>query len=467
MFHTTKPVAARLYTFVNAAIVLLVLLGVLIGLNWRRMPGGFGEFLAIRVPLRNLFLSILILLSWAIAFRAFGLSKPSRRGVTKAFAVASDFVLLFALATQFSGAFTGRIFWYFLPAAILACYCGRFVAGRLARFSSGSQSLIIVGSGPRALAKYKQLQEPSYGSTRVLGFVDSKKGHLVSETVRGKMLGGLDDLEEILMKQPVDEVVIALPAKTCYEEIQTAMQTCECAGVEAQYDLSDIFNMSLASPHLEANQPTPMVRLKIVRGDYRLLVKRCIDIAGAVLGLATFGPLMLATAVAIKLTSPGSALFTQERFGLRKRRFRMYKFRTMVQNADHLQTSLEDQNEKVGPIFKMKHDPRITPLGRLLRVSSIDELPQLLNVIRGHMSLVGPRPMSVRDVLRFKEPSLMRRFSVRPGLTCIWQVNGRSNTTFSKWMELDLKYIDSWSLGLDLSILVRTVPAVIRGQGAA
>jgi lipopolysaccharide/colanic/teichoic acid biosynthesis glycosyltransferase len=176
---------------------------------------------------------------------------------------------------------------------------------------------------------------------------------------------------------------------------------------------------------------------------------------------------MLAIAAMIKLTSPGSALFTQERFGLRKSRFRMYKFRTMVQNADLLQTSLEDQNEKVGPIFKMKRDPRITPLGRLLRISSIDELPQLLNVVRGDMSLVGPRPMSVRDVSRFTEPSLMRRFSVRPGITCMWQVNGRSNTTFAQWMELDLKYIDSWSLWLDFSILVRTVPAVMLGRGAA
>jgi len=473
MFHTTKPVTARVYSFANAAVVLLVLLGVFAGLNWRLMPVGFDALLAIRVTLQNLILTVLFLLSWTIAFRAFGLSEPARTApfrrkliqVAKACAVVSVFALPLRLTTHF-GAFTGRLVLYFLPAAILACLCGQFVAGRLARSLSGRRSLIIVGSGPRALAMYKRLRKPSHGPTRVLGFVDSPNHHHVSDTIQGQMLGSLDDLEAILMNQPVDEVVIALPAKSCYAQIQAAIQTCERAGIEAKYG-SDIFQLSLARRQFEADGTTPMVSLKVVQDGYRQLVKRCIDVAGAIAGLAILGPLMLAVGVAIKLTSPGPALFTQERYGLRKRRFRMYKFRTMVQNAELLQSSLEDQNEKAGPIFKIKHDPRITPLGRVLRITSIDELPQLLNILRGEMSLVGPRPMSVRDVLRFTEPSLMRRFSVRPGLTCLWQVNGRSNTTFSSWIAQDLKYIDSWSLLLDLRILIQTVPAVLTGTGAA
>jgi lipopolysaccharide/colanic/teichoic acid biosynthesis glycosyltransferase len=145
----------------------------------------------------------------------------------------------------------------------------------------------------------------------------------------------------------------------------------------------------------------------------------------------------------------------------------MHKFRSMVQDADQLQHLYEDQNEVEGPIFKIRRDPRITPIGRILRRTSIDELPQLYNVLVGDMSLVGPRPMATRDVQRFAEAALMRRFSVRPGITCLWQVSGRSNLGFDDWIALDLRYIDQWSLGLDLVILARTVPAVLKGTGAA
>ena len=159
-------------------------------------------------------------------------------------------------------------------------------------------------------------------------------------------------------------------------------------------------------------------------------------------------------------------LFLQERVGHHGRRFRMFKFRTMVVNAEALQAQLEDKNEAQGPVFKIKNDPRITSIGRFLRKTSIDELPQLFNVLRGDMSLVGPRPLPERDVARFSEASLLRRFSVKPGLTCLWQVSGRSNTDFEHWIKQDLQYIDEWSLGLDLAILFKTMPAVVKGRGA-
>jgi lipopolysaccharide/colanic/teichoic acid biosynthesis glycosyltransferase len=177
-------------------------------------------------------------------------------------------------------------------------------------------------------------------------------------------------------------------------------------------------------------------------------------------------PLMLLIAVAIKVTSPGPAFFVRERYGFRKRRFRMFKFRTMVQHADKLQAGLESQNEVKGPAFKIRNDPRITPLGRILRKTSLDEIPQFLNVLKGEMSLVGPRPLPIRDVSRFDDAALMRRFSVKPGLTCLWQINGRSDTDFESWINLDLKYIDEWSLGLDLKILLQTVPVVLKARGA-
>jgi lipopolysaccharide/colanic/teichoic acid biosynthesis glycosyltransferase len=172
-------------------------------------------------------------------------------------------------------------------------------------------------------------------------------------------------------------------------------------------------------------------------------------------------------AALVKLTSPGPIFFSQARVGLNKRQFKMFKFRTMVTNAEQLQEQLAQMNEMSGPAFKIKHDPRVTPLGRALRKSSIDELPQLLNVLAGDMSLVGPRAMSMRDYKLFDQDWQRRRFSVKPGITCLWQVAGRSSLPFDKWMELDMQYIDKWSLWLDLKILVRTVPAVLRGTGAA
>jgi lipopolysaccharide/colanic/teichoic acid biosynthesis glycosyltransferase len=178
-------------------------------------------------------------------------------------------------------------------------------------------------------------------------------------------------------------------------------------------------------------------------------------------------PVFFIVAIFVKCSSPGSILFRQTRIGLNKRQFEIYKFRTMVENAEQVQDALLAMNEMDGPVFKIRNDPRITPLGRVLRKTSIDELPQLLNVLKGEMSLVGPRAMSLRDYQLFDQDWQRRRFSVKPGITCLWQVNGRSSIPFEKWMELDMQYIDKWSLWLDLKILAQTVPAVWRGTGAA
>jgi len=229
---------------------------------------------------------------------------------------------------------------------------------------------------------------------------------------------------------------------------------------------ADIFDLALARPHLVS--PSSRVELRVVTEDgIGIALKRGIDVVGALAGLVVLGPLLLAVAVAIRLTDGGPVLFAQQRYGLNRRRFRMLKFRTMVQNADKLQASLEAVNEAKGPVFKIARDPRITPLGRVLRRTSIDELPQLLNVLGGDMSLVGPRPLPLRDVARFTRPADMRRFSVRPGITGLWQVSGRSNLDFETWNTLDLQYIDNWSLALDFTIFARTIPAVLRGTGAS
>ena len=196
------------------------------------------------------------------------------------------------------------------------------------------------------------------------------------------------------------------------------------------------------------------------------MVKRSVDLLASGLGIVLLSPLLALIAALVKLDSPGPAVFAQLRVGLHGRCFRMLKFRTMVQDADQRQAEVEHLNEAQGPIFKIANDPRITPIGRVLRRSSLDELPQLLHVLTGEMSLVGPRPMSLRDVDLFDQGIQRKRFSVKPGLTCLWQISGRSDLPFSKWLELDLAYIERWSLGLDLKILIKTLPAVVSGRGA-
>jgi lipopolysaccharide/colanic/teichoic acid biosynthesis glycosyltransferase len=198
-----------------------------------------------------------------------------------------------------------------------------------------------------------------------------------------------------------------------------------------------------------------------------ILAKRILDFSFSLLLLLILAPLFLITAVLIKITSAGPIFFVQERVGLNKRRFYLFKFRTMIREAEEKLAELEHLNEVSGPVFKIKNDPRVTGLGKILRKTSIDELPQLLNVLKGDMSLVGPRPLPVRDYAGFDQDSLRRRFSVRPGITCLWQINGRSSIPFLKWMELDMEYIDQWSLSLDFKILAKTIPAVLKGSGAA
>jgi len=198
-----------------------------------------------------------------------------------------------------------------------------------------------------------------------------------------------------------------------------------------------------------------------------LWVKRQVDFAGSAALLLLLSPMLVAIAIAIKLTSEGPVFFTQERIGLNKRRFMLYKFRTMVVDAEKMLASLEKMNEVSGPVFKIKRDPRITSIGRFLRKSSLDELPQLINVLKGEMSLVGPRPLAMRDYRGITEDWQRRRLSVVPGMTGLWQVMGRSSIPFDRWMELDLEYIDNWSLMQDLKICVKTIPAVMRGTGAS
>ncbi len=476
-FSSGGPPNRRLYItlcqITDTAVALASLIAAFLLTNLGHMPTGLQGFLAVRITLEKLLLVGLFLVFWRSSFGISGLY-DWRRIVTRsqelssavaASTVASSFTVIFALHST-SGAFgVGTVLYFWLAATGLVLLL-RSVLRTLAFDSPTSETrdVIIVGSGPRALSLYRQLSGDRRAGYNVLGFVDSNEA-VLDEQIGPRLLGRLDQLESILMRQALDEVVIALPMRSSYSAIHDAIQVCERVGVRAKY-LADVFPASLATPRFEEGQQFPAVAMAVAPEDGRLIVKRLIDIAGSILGLVVLAPVMLITALAIKLTSPGPAIFVQQRFGLNKRQFRMYKFRTMTADAEVCQATLEHLNEAAGPVFKIRNDPRITRIGKFLRRSSIDELPQLFNVLRGDMSLVGPRPLPLRDVARFTEASGMRRFSMRPGLTCLWQIQGRSELSFEEWVRLDLQYISRWSLALDLLILLRTLPAVLRGTGA-
>jgi len=275
----------------------------------------------------------------------------------------------------------------------------------------------------------------------------------------------VERLAALLEQRPVDEVFLALPLDGSAPLIRPIIALCEEQGVTVRV-IAQLAALDWGRATIDTLGEQPVITISSgPHESLTLVAKRLLDLAGATVGLVLLSPLFLLVAIAIKLDSRGPVFFSQERVGLHRRRFPALKFRTMVAGAEALQQDLEPLNEAEGPVFKIEHDPRITRVGHLLRRTSLDELPQLLNVLLGQMSLVGPRPLPVRDVRRIDVRWHHRRFSVKPGMTCIWQVRSRE-PRFDEWIRADMEYIDNWSLGLDLKILARTIPAVISGQGA-
>jgi exopolysaccharide biosynthesis polyprenyl glycosylphosphotransferase len=472
--HSPSDVRATWWRFADVLLGVSILAGVVIAGNLEgdRMPRGLEEFLAIRITIKNVLLLTAFGLVWSTVLSACGLYSPGRlrsgRGDWPRLLLASSIGCLLAMVFPLiskSGASRPEHALFFGTTVLLSTAAIRATVRAAHRATRGTRQrqIVIVGSGPLAARMHRELQSDPFGAGEVIGFVDSEP-HPALGRVGSVHLGGVNDLERILMHRVVDGVFIGLPVKSRYEEIRQSIAACARVGVPASYS-TDLFGggPTNSRPH---GRSAPVLPLSWPANADRLAVKRVIDLTGAVTLLVVCAPLMLAIAIAIKLTSRGPVLFTQDRYGYLKRLFRMYKFRTMVAGAEWLQSELETRNEASGPVFKISDDPRLTLVGRFLRRSSLDELPQLWNVLTGEMSLVGPRPLPVRDVGRFVEPWLMRRFSVRPGVTCLWQISGRSNVGFERWIALDLEYIDRWSLGLDFTILLRTVPAVLRGTGA-
>jgi exopolysaccharide biosynthesis polyprenyl glycosylphosphotransferase len=273
-------------------------------------------------------------------------------------------------------------------------------------------------------------------------------------------------LVELLHERAVSRVVFAAQ-HVHFSKIEEAVQACETEGVEAWIS-ADFLQTTLARPTFDMFAGRLMLVFQTAPNiSWALWMKEMVDRLAALVLLVLTSPLWLVAIVGIRLSSRGPVIFRQDRAGRFGRPFRMYKFRTMCEHAETQQTALATENQMSGPVFKVKHDPRIFPFGRWLRRLSIDELPQLINVLRGEMSLVGPRPLPIYEIARIEKDAQRRRLSVRPGLTCLWQIMGRNRiNNFEEWVALDLKYIDNWSLWLDLEILCKTLPAVLRGSGA-
>jgi len=325
--------------------------------------------------------------------------------------------------------------------------------------------VLIVGSGKRAHHLAAELKKNSEWGIRIVGFLDPDDPRKYNRRQTDRVLGHVDQISEVLSANVVEEVVIAVP-RGMLKDLKSIFDACQEEGVTLRY-MADIYDFKAARIRLNMVGKIPLLTFEPVARDEAMLVtKRLTDISITLISMIFILPLFLVIAIVIRLDSPGPAFFMQERAGLHKRKFRLFKFRTMVVDAEERMAEVEHLNEADGPNFKIANDPRTTRIGGFLRRSSIDELPQLFNVLKGDMSLVGPRPMSLRDVSLFDKGIQRKRFSVRPGITCLWQVSGRSDLSFDDWLRLDLEYIDSWTLGLDFRILLKTIPAVLGGSGA-
>jgi exopolysaccharide biosynthesis polyprenyl glycosylphosphotransferase len=437
------------------------------------------QFFALRIKVQNFAQFACLLLAWHTIFIAFGLYGSQRLSTrlaevldpVKATTVASLTLFLAAALLRIrlvSPQFV-LVFWAASSAAVAGSrLLARYLLQGVRRQGRNLRHVLIVGTNPRAVRFARKIEARPELGYRIAGFLDDDWQGLGEFRKTGyPLVCDLAGFPGYLRNQVADEVVVALPMESSYARASRIAGWCEEQGVVVSV-LSDIFNMRMARPKAEEFGYGAVITLNTGGPEsWQQLCKRTLDVAIALAALLALAPLLALTAALIKLASAGPAFFIQERVGLNKRKFRLLKFRTMVVGAENQFGHLQHLNEVSGPVFKIRNDPRVTGIGRFLRQMSIDELPQLFNVLMGDMSLVGPRPLPWRDYNGFEQDWQRRRFSVRPGITCLWQIQGRSSIPFEKWMELDMQYIDEWSLWLDFKILAKTVPAVLKGTGAA
>jgi exopolysaccharide biosynthesis polyprenyl glycosylphosphotransferase len=438
----------------------------------------FASFISMRVKVLNILLFLGLFYCWHLIFSAFGLYQSRRLGDRKQEvveilkAVSAGTLTLCMLAAIFRVQMITTTF--ILMFWVVACLLIVLFRGTLRIFlkwlrlhGRNSRQILIVGTNSRAMEFARMIEGKPELGYHLIGFADEQWSGLQGlGNNAAPIVCDLQHFSDFLRERVVDEVTIALPMKSFYSQAARIVAACREQGVIVRV-LNSIFDFHQESADGGTHEEMAVTTFggNVFEG-WPIVFKRLLDIVISSILLVLLAPAFLVVAILIKLDSAGPIFFVQQRVGLNKRKFPIYKFRTMVADAEHQQARYESLNEADGPVFKIKNDPRVTHLGKFLRKSSIDELPQLLNVLKGNMSLVGPRPLDIRDYNGLDADWLRRRFSVRPGMTCLWQISGRSSVSFHEWMRFDMRYIDNWSLWLDLEILARTIPAVIRGSGA-
>lgn len=333
------------------------------------------------------------------------------------------------------------------------------------RLGYNYRQMLIVGIGKRVSAFIEKANTHPEWGFKIKGIIDDEGKHTGVKIGGVQVIGSLNDLPKLTKLLSIDEVIFILP-RSRLNIINDAILSCEIIGVKTTIAL-DLFDFKIAKSRQTELDGMPFITFETAPSrEWELFIKKVLDLTVSSFGIIILSPILLLTALLIKLTSKGPVFFLQKRVGLNGKKFVMYKFRTMEKDAYKKQRALSKLNMMQGPAFKVKDDPRTTLLGKFLRKFSIDELPQLFNVFLGEMSIVGPRPPTQKEVLKY-ESWQRRRLSMRPGITCFWQISGRNNViSFDEWMKLDLNYIDNWSLRLDFIIFFKTIPIVLFGRGA-
>jgi exopolysaccharide biosynthesis polyprenyl glycosylphosphotransferase len=436
------------------------------------------KIIDMRISVKNLMVLLLLSSAWYIILSAAGLYNSKRlstfgrevKDIAKGaiFCVAATFIMNVLFPMNLANKYFLLLFGVALFGTLITSRIVlRFLLKQLRLRGANLRHVLIAGTNKQAIAFVEKITRMPELGLNFKGFIDSSWHKDAPTGERFTIVTDYDHLNSYLRENVIDEVIVCLPINDHYEQISSIIDACTEQGILVRVK-TEFFKLKNAYPKVEYLDSDML--MTYATGHMRrrmLLLKKVLDFVIAFMLLAALSPILLAAAVAIKLTSPGPVFFIQERLGFNKRRFKLYKFRTMVPEAEKRIAELEQYNEVKGAAFKMKNDPRVTPIGRILRKLSIDELPQLFNVLKGDMSLVGPRPLPERDFRGFNIDWQRRRFCVKPGITCLWQVSGRNKLSFDEWMKLDLKYIDSWSPLLDFKILAKTVPAVFSGQGAS
>jgi exopolysaccharide biosynthesis polyprenyl glycosylphosphotransferase len=431
-----------------------------------------------RISIVNLFMMVVLLGTWHTVFSMAGLYDSRRflslgREINRLFA--GTFGCAFAMYFVnflFPMNIVGKHFLVYFSITlfitlVISRLLLRFFLKQLRLRGNNIRYVLIAGTNQKALAFAEKIRSSPELGFNLKGFVDTEWFLPPPSGSPYQIVADFTGLKTYLRDNVVDEVIICLPIHGFYDQIGEMISVCSEQGILVRMK-TEFFKLKNSFPKIEYLGSDML--MTYCTGHMRrrmLLFKKVADFTAAFVLLVLFSPVLLLGALAVKLSSPGPVFFVQQRIGFNKRRFKLYKFRTMVTDAEGEMAQLECFNEIKGAAFKMKNDPRITRVGRMLRKLSIDELPQLFNVLKGDMSMVGPRPLPERDFGGFNLDWQRRRFCVKPGITCLWQVSGRNNISFDEWMKMDLTYIDTWSPLLDLKILVKTVPAVLSGHGAS